>query len=166
MLSLFKHAAIFFVSLLVISCAFSPPERMAYGGADSVSTISPDMLVGNWNIRILNPIEGEDTIKNIRADYRPNGTVVMKTLTQTTTGPMGTVALEMTGSWTIEGDYVRQQLNDIKETSGNSVANFLIGMMGSAKERFSGTANVYEASVQRVVLVSDNGQAQELTRLP
>lgn len=167
MLTPIKYAVVFVGSLVLIGCATpSQPQRTAYSGTDNVDTVSSAMMVGKWNVSILNPIEGEETIKEVKVNYLADGTVTMTTLSQTSSGPMGTVALEMAGSWKIEGDNVWQQLDSIKETSGNTMAKFLVGMMGNFKHKFSGTANVYEASSNRLVLVSEEGQAQELIRIP
>ena len=159
---------IFTVSLAIIfisGCAtMSQPKRTVYTGADNVGTVTPEMLIGNWNVKLLNPIEGE-TVSGVKANYGADGTVVMNVTPQSSASPMGTIALEMVGAWSIEGDNVAVQLKSMKETSGNKMASMIVGMMGNMKEKMGGKANIYEASSDRVVLVSDEGQAQELTRI-
>ena len=159
---------IFTVSLAIIfisGCAsMSQPKRTAYTGADNVGTATPEMLIGNWNVKLLNSIEGETT-SDVKAHYKSDGTVVMNVTPQSPASPMGTIALEMVGAWSIEGDNVAVQLTSMKETSGNKMASMIVGMMGNMKEKMGGKANIYEASTNRVVLVSDEGQAQELTRI-
>ncbi len=159
---------VFTVSLAIIfisGCAsMSQPKRTAYAGTDNVGTATPEMLIGNWSVKLLNPIEGENTL-DVKTSYNSDGSVIMTALTQQSANPMGTIALELTGAWSIEGDSVAVQLKSMKETSGNKMASMIVGMMGNMKEKMGGKANIYEASADRVVLVSDDGQAQELTRI-
>ena len=70
----------------------------------------------------------------------------------------------MVGTWQVEGDLIRVQLESIKETSGNALGGMMATFMSGMKDRMNGTANVYEASANRVVLVGTDGGAVELTR--
>ncbi|NOY71887.1 MAG: hypothetical protein GXP14_05840 [Gammaproteobacteria bacterium] len=165
-----KLFVIFFISSAVVlfnGCAsMSQPERAAYTGADNIGAIKPEILIGNWNIKLLNPVEGEEMQKLI-STYKSDGTVVMKAQSSASNNPMGNIVLEMTGTWSIEGEHVVLQLDSIRETSGNAIASLMVGMLGNMKKSLSGTANIYEASVDRIVLVStEGGQAQEWTRIP
>lgn len=166
MLTALKVSLVVPIALAVVSCAVTPPARAPYTGPDNIAAISSDMIVGHWKVKILNPIEGEETVKEARANYFPDGTIVLTAESQNSAASMGNMVLEMTGSWSIEGGSVRQQLETIEETTGNTMAKFLIGLMGNVKDRYTGTANLYEADDNRLVLVSDDGQAQELTRIP
>ncbi len=163
-----KKTKVFVVSIAIIlssGCAsMSQPKHTAYTGADSVAAVTPEMLIGNWSVKALNPAERENTTES-KANFKSDGTVTINVIPNASPNPAGTIALEMVGDWSIEGDYVVQQLKSIKETSGNAVASMIVGMMGGMKEKMSGKSNVYEASANRVVLVSDDGQAQELTRI-
>ncbi len=159
---------VFALTLAIIftsGCAsMSQPKRTVYNGPDNIGSATPEMLIGHWSVKLLNPIEGE-SVADVKANYKSDGTVVMNVLPQQAGNPMGTIALEMAGVWSIEGDNVAVQLTSMKETSGNKMASMIIGMMGNMKEKMGGKANIYEASSNRVVLVSDEGQAQELTRI-
>jgi len=160
-----KVFAVSLTILLINGCAsMSQPKRTAYTGSDNVGSVTPEMLIGNWNVKLLNPTEGE-TVTGVKSHYKSDGTVVMNVTPQSPASPMGTVALEMMGTWSIEGDNVAVQLTSMKETSGNKMASMIVGMMGNMKEKMGGKANIYEASSNRVVLVSDEGHAQELTRI-
>jgi len=162
-----KIRKIFVVSLAIIfisGCAsMSQPKRATYTGADNVGTVTPEMIIGSWNVKSLNPTEGEETT-SIKSKYTPDGTVVMNVIPQAAASPMGTIELEMVGAWSIEGDNILMQLKSMKETSGNKMANMIVGMMGSMKEKMGGKANIYEASADRIVMVADDGSAQEWTR--
>lgn len=167
---MYKLFAIFFMSFTIIlfnGCAsMSQPERAAYTGADNFGTVKPDILIGNWNIRILNPAEGEEAQK-MTSTYKSDGTVVINTQSSASANPIGNIVLEMTGTWSIEGENVVLHLDSIRETSGNQIASLMVGMLGNMKKSLSGTANIYEASTDRIVLVStEGGQAQEWTRIP
>jgi hypothetical protein len=165
---MYKITKVFVISIAIIlstGCAsMSKPKRTAYTGADSVGAATPEMLIGNWSVKALNPAEGENTTES-KASFKSDGTVTINVTPNTSPNPMGTIALEMTGDWSIEGDYVVQQLKSIRETSGNKMASMIVGMMGSMKEKMGGKSNIYEASADRVVFVSDDGQAQELIRI-
>ncbi len=150
-------------SLCVLSagCSMTPPTRTPYAGADSVGQISPEMLVGSWDVRVLNPLEGEE---GNRTDVRYNsdGTVVMNSSSNNEGMPL---AMRMTGRWRIEGDMVMLTMESIEETSGSAMASFLMPILNSYKDRANGSANVYESGADRLVMVTtEGGQAQELTR--
>ena len=72
----------------------------------------------------------------------------------------------MLGTWTVQGDTIATQLESVREVSGNTLGGLMARMMSGMREKMSGSANVYEATPNRLVIVSDDGQAQELTRLP
>jgi hypothetical protein len=121
------------------------------------------MLVGSWSVRILNPLEGEEA-NQVTAKYNADGSVVVDSVS-TEVGMQ--MSLRMIGRWSVDGDRITQTLESIEETSGKPINALMRPFMGRLKSRASGTANIYEASANRVVLVSDeSGQAQELTRLP
>ncbi len=143
------------------SCSFSPPKRTAYTGADTVDTVDPSMFLGTWDVRILNPIEGEEDYSMV-ITYKEDGTMEANS----EGGQEGMrMAFRMLGRWTIEGDVINQTMESIEETSGNSMAAFLKPILNSNKKNASGSANVYDSSADRLILVSvEQGQAQELTR--
>jgi hypothetical protein len=169
-ITMHKLFIIFFISFAIIlssSCAsMSQPKRSAYAGPDNIGAIKPEMLIGNWRHRQLNPIQGEDT-QEVTSTYKANGTAVMNVKPKVAAdNPMENIAMEMTGTWSIEGENIIMRLESMRETSGNKIASFMTGILGNMKKKLSGTANIYEASANRIVLVSTDGQAQELTRIP
>jgi len=61
---------------------------------------------------------------------------------------------------------IRGTMESIRETSGNPAAKLMIPLLNAMKKTSTGTANIIEASANRVVLVAtEGGQAQELTRI-
>ena len=146
----------------ITGCASKAPVRSAYSGADSVGAVSSDMFVGNWSVRVLNPIDGEQPgVSNV--SYSADGTIVMNTNSSNQGFDM---ALRMTGSWQVEGDLVVQTLESIEETSGSNLGVLIKPLLAGMKDRATGSANVYEASANRIVLVSvEDGQAVEYTRI-
>lgn len=154
--------AICAAAIVLAGCNTTPPPRPAYDGPDRVTTVQPAMLVGSWQVRVLNPIQGEDK-NNVTVKYTADGGVVMETVGN----EMGMdMSLRMIGRWSANGDTITQTLESIEDTSGKPMNALLRPFMGRLKTRASGTANVFEATRDRVVLVSEHGQAQELTRLP
>lgn len=148
--------------ILVAGCNTTPPPRPAYNGPDRISTVQPAMLVGSWQVRVLNPVQGEVS-NNVTVKYTADGGVVMETVGK----EMGMeMSLRMIGRWSASGDTITQTLESIEDMSGKPMNALLRPFMGRLKTRASGTANIYEATRDRVVLVSEHGQAQELTRLP
>lgn len=150
------------MAVALSSCSTTPPARTPYTGADKVQAVSQDMLLGRWNVKVLNPIEGEE-VNSAIAHYREDGTVVIEATTNTGVE----LKMEMDGTWQVQGNTVVQQLTEIRETGGDPVAKLMMPLMNAFKDRMGGTADIYEATANRVVLVSaESGQAQELTRLP
>ncbi len=158
-----KLISAFALLLTAAACATKAPVRSTYSGADNVGAVTKDMLLGNWSVRVLNPIEGEDSgVTN--ASYNADGTVVMNANPSAQGMDM---KLRMTGSWAVNGDVVTQTLESIEETSGSQLGALLKPFLSGMKNNATGSANIYEASADRVVLVStDDGQALEYTRIP
>ena len=149
------------IGVLASGCSLTPPPRTPYAGADTVGEINSDMLLGSWNVRVLNPLEGEE---NNQSDMRFNsdGTMVMNSSINNEGMPF---AMRMTGRWSVAADLVTMAVESVEETSGSPMAGFLAPMLDSYKDRMVGSANVYEASANRIVLVTGEGDmAQELTR--
>ncbi len=155
-----KIFMVFFIGGTIAAC--TPPPRTSYTGSDTVNAVSKNMLIGHWKLRILNPIEGEQ-LNSADIHYLSNGNVILNS--QSSSSGMA-MTLEVSGTWSVQGDVVIQTMKSIKETSGNKMAAIMLPFMNTMKSRMSGSANVYSASAERVVLVSNTeGQAQELTRI-
>ena len=155
----------FLLTVIALSaCSFSgPPKREVYTGKDQVGQISKDMIVGNWEVTILNPIEGEQADYKPIAHYSADGTLTMDA--KFDTGGMGEMALEVSGTWQIEGDKITQVAKDVREKSGGSMAMMVKLFKGMMLRNGNANLNVYEASASRLLMVSDDGQAQELNRV-
>ncbi len=154
----------FVISTGLAACASSSePKRDPYGGADRVGNINKDMIVGQWSAHILNPIKGEETAGNPVVRYFEDGSVIVESMFDA--GGMGMMEMEVSGNWTIKGDLIMQEATDVKEKSGSALGSFVKLFKGIMLKNANATLNVYEADSDRLVIVSDSGQAQELTRL-
>lgn len=147
----------------IAGCASKPPVRTAYSGTDNVGEVSADMLIGNWSVRVLNPHDGEQgTVTD--ANYSADGTLVMNASTAAQGLDMN---LRMTGRWQLQGEMISQTLESIEDTSGSAIGALIKPFLAGMKNRATGTANVFEAQPNRLVLVSnEDGQALEYTRIP
>lgn len=153
-------SALFF--MLLCSCSTGQPVRTPFITPDLVQAVSQDMIVGRWAVRILNPLEGEPASGGV-VEYKSDGTVFAQSASNSAGVDM---QFEMNGTWATEGEMVRATMESIRETTGNPVAQLMLSLLDSLKETHSGTANILEASQNRLVLVAnDGGQAQELTRI-
>ncbi|MGH1357328.1 MAG: hypothetical protein ACRBC3_01055 [Burkholderiaceae bacterium] len=152
------------LAIVIAGCASSGSSQSIppYTGKDQVGAVSKDMIIGNWSGRVLNPVQGQPT-NNFTATFSQDG----KTVYNVDNGQSGmNLKFQMIGTWTVEGDLITTQLDSINEVSGNALGGLMAKMMSSMRDRMSGSANVYEASANRLVLVGKEGQAQEFTRLP
>lgn len=142
-------------------CAITPPERSPYGGVDNVAELSADSFTGTWNINVLNPIEGEENAQasiTLNADGTSSGT------SRVNAGGQNMV-IEMTGTWSVDGEYLVTTLESTEETSGNALAQLAQGLVSSMIKNRTSRGDVFELSSNRVVIVdSDTRQAQEWTR--
>jgi hypothetical protein len=147
-------------AVVLAGCSTTPPPRPDYNGADSVAGISEQMLVGQWQGRVLNPIKGEST-EPFQVAYNENGSVVLNS--KDTQSGLG-LEFEVLGTWSIDGETVTVNMESITETSGNQLGALITRFGSAMKDKAPGTRNIYEASADRLVIVSDDGQAQELVR--
>lgn len=139
------------------------PKRPSYEGEDKVATVDKSLIIGKWQTRILNPIEGEESANGAVVHYNDDGSVILDS--QFDTGGMGMMEMEVTGTWAIEGDLIKQVATDVREKSGNALGTFVKIFKGRMLKSANATLDVYEATADRLVIVSDHGQAQELTRI-
>ncbi len=147
-----KIITVFFIGSVIAACV-TPPPRIPYAGADTVGAVNKNMLLGHWKLQILNPIEGEK-MNSADIRYLNNGTVILNSKSSSSGMAM---ALEISGTWSIQGDLVTQKMDSIRETGNNEMAAMMIPFMNSMKDRMSGSANIYSASANSVVLVSNAG---------
>ena len=149
------------------ACSFSSPPRPEYTGGDYVGAVEPEMLIGTWDYKVLNPVEGEPQA-DVVMTFNPDGTVTSVSDMPAQEGvPMSAMTLEVSGTWRIDGEYVITTTEDVKETSGNKLAGMMASMGKGYAAGLEGRIDVYEANSSRLVLVSENdGEriAGELTR--
>ena len=142
-------------------CATSPPKRTPYGGVDNVDTVDAAGLIGTWNMRVLNPVEGEESAMasiTLNPDGTTSGTSRVNAAGQEMT-------IEMTGTWSVDGEYLVTTLQSTEETSGNALAQLAQGLMSAMAKNRTSRGDVFELSANRIVIVDiDTRQAQEWTR--
>ena len=137
-----------------------PPAPVTYAGADNVGAIDAAMITGNWTARILNPAYGSEP-SPYEISYAPDGSMTY-TMDDTQSGLK--MKLRGEGTWQVRGEEVVAQIESVKDISGSAISGLIARMMTSMKDRMTGSANVYEASADRVVMVGQDGVAVELTR--
>ncbi len=147
-------------AVVLAGCSTTPPPRPDYSGADSVAGVSEQMLVGQWQGRVLNPIKGEST-EPFQVAYNEDGSVVLNS--KDTQSGLG-LEFEGIGTWSIDGETVIVNLESITETTGSQIGALITRFASVMKDKATGTMNIYEASADRLVIVADDGQAQELVR--
>lgn len=147
-------------AVVLAGCGTTPPPRPDYNGADSVAGVSEQMFVGQWQGRVLNPIEGEST-EPFQVAYNEDSSVVMNF--KDTQSGLG-LEIEGIGTWSIDGETVIVQMESFTETSGSKLGILVSKFASLMKDKATGTMNIYEASADRLVIVSDDGHAQELVR--
>lgn len=158
-----KVGAVLLVTIALSACmSMGEPKRDAYTGKDQVGQITKDMIIGDWEITILNPIEGEQREVKANTHYMADGSLTVDAAFES---GMGVVELEVIGNWTIEGDKIKQVATDVREKSESSIG-ILIKVFKKLMLKNNNTElNVYEASANRLLIVADDGQAQEYHRL-
>ncbi|MBX2826297.1 MAG: hypothetical protein KTR33_16295 [Gammaproteobacteria bacterium] len=149
-----------FLAVTLASCAGTPPKRTPYSGPDNVGTVTATALVGNWNGRILNPLEGEQ-VESATYSFNEDGTWVGNAVSSSS-GLV--VEMESTGTWAPEGEYYSILIEDMKVLSDDPATKLLSRFLTASMKKQSGRSNPYEVSDNRIVLVSQHEQALELTR--
>ena len=158
-----RRSALVFGAIALSACTtLMPPERPVYTGADSVAEVDAAMLVGDWILRVLNPVEGSLRGETL-VSYKDDGTMVVNT-SPIESNAAGAMAFEVSGVWHVAGDFVVQEPQNLRETTGNPLGRVMTMVAAPLQKSFTGKANIYEATVNRVVLVGELGEAQELIR--
>lgn len=150
--------------IAVSGCAsLTPPERPAYSGADTVSSVEASQLVGSWRVNELNPIPNSEP-QQTTIEYLSDGTVRGTVVPQgESAAAMGETTFELTGNWQVEGDTVVHENMEMTANSDNPVVTMMARMINS-RQGISGQANIYELTADRMVMVGEEGSAMEYLR--
>lgn len=155
------------IALFLVSCATTPAKpRERYSGVDSVDTLSPKMLLGNWRVNIANPTEDENeswanTEMQSVTTFRDDGTL----LSIIKSGPMG-LELHTSGTWSLADSLLTTSAISTENKSDNLLGTLAAGFLTSFKDNMTGTANIYEATDDKLLLVNEEqGVAIEYTRI-
>lgn len=162
--TLFIKTGLVAATLTLSACvSLTPPSRPAYTGADVVSNAEASQLVGNWRVTELNPYpdaEPQNTVIEYRADGTVRGEV---TPGGESAAALGDTRFELLGTWTLDGDTVVHKDMKMNTIGGNRMASMMASMINS-QQNISGSANIYELSANRIVMVGDDGNATEYVR--
>ncbi|MEE9320767.1 MAG: hypothetical protein V3U76_10010 [Granulosicoccus sp.] len=152
-------------SILASSCASTkPPVRPDYTGNDQVSAVSAGQLFGKWLVTSLNPYPGEGDQQTV-IEYHSNGTVSGQiTLQSEAAAALGSTSLTMSGDWSVDGDIVSHANISMEESSGSAMGALLSKMINSSSRNVAGSANIYELSDNRIVMVGSDGAAMQYIR--
>lgn len=144
----------------------SEPERPDYLGADEVTTVSPDMLTGLWDVTILNPIEDEANELD-QVSFGEDGSYQGQfTVDEEEDGMPEDMTFRVTGRWSVSGESVvlsdgEVEAVDDEDGFGQMVTGFINRYMRDTDAEL----NVYEASEDHLVLVDEDGQARRYDRV-
>lgn len=154
-------------AIFLIGCATTPAKpRERYAGVDAIDTLPPQMVTGKWQVRILNQTEDErESWQNTEMQsvtiFNEDGTM----LNITKSGPMG-LELHTSGKWSLSESLLTSAATSTENKSTNPLGAIAAGFLNSFKDNMSGTANVYEASESRLLVVNEEqGVALEYLRL-
>ncbi len=150
--------------LAISGCAsMSPPVRPDYTGADSVSSADASQLLGSWRINPLNPYPDAEP-QETTVEYMADGTVLGETVPGGESAALlGDTRFQFRGTWSLDGDTVVHKDVQMSTTGGNAMASMMARMI-SSRQNISGSANIYELSANRIVMVGDDGNATEYVR--
>ena len=162
--STFIKTGLLAATLAISGCAsMSPPVLPEYTGADSVSTAESSQLVGSWSVSQLNPYPDAEP-QETTITYMADGTVLGETIPQgESAAVLGNTRFQFRGTWSLEGDSVVHKDIKMTSTGGNAMAAMMTKMIGSRQD-ISGSANIYEMSADRIVMVGEDGSASEYVR--
>ncbi|MFK8081385.1 MAG: hypothetical protein AB8B97_13945 [Granulosicoccus sp.] len=154
------------VGMITLTACGTTPKREPYAGIDQVGEINADNLVGNWKIRILNPISGEDR-STVTTNYNSDGTWTSVAIPPPEqSADLGRMEFAGTGSWQVNGDSMFAKTISIEETTGNKFGGIMKSVMSLFMSKMTGTVNAYEMSENRIIFVNEeNGQATLLERI-
>lgn len=160
----FAIPTVVFCALLLTGCSsLKAPQRPDYTGADNVTTAMATQLIGTWIVSDLNPYPGNES-QTTTIEYRDDGTV-RGTMIPGDKGmeAFGKMEFELTGNWILNGDIVSHENVTMSSTSDNAMADLVSNIINS-RPAITSTANIYELSDSRMILVGSDGNAMEYLR--
>lgn len=160
----FIRTGLLATALVVSGCAsLTPPVRPDYNGADAVSNAEASQLIGIWQVTELNPYPGSDP-QDTTIEYKADGTVRGEVIPGgETAAVLGDTRFEFLGTWTLTGDTVTHKDMQMNTTGGNAMASMMSKMINS-RQNIAGSANIFELSGNRIVMVGDDGNAMQYVR--
>ncbi len=152
--------------LIVIATVFlagcgTPPKRPAFTAADNVQGFEAADIVGNWQVTILNALEGEQA-SSVIYTYESSGAWIVE-VKQNASGM--DMQVDGVGRWTVEGESLVVVVDDVQVNSSNSLVKLMSGMMKGVVEKSSGNINPYEISDNQMIWLTEHGQALQLDRI-
>jgi len=140
--------------------ALQATERPEFQGTDTVGAVDSNMMIGTWQVEIINSIALEEEL-DMQISFNEDKTI-SAILKADVGAPIGKFAYDMKGTWSADGQYVTITPTSMQETTGNTLA-------GSGEEFFDeegDVSNVYEISADRIVMYDENeGIGQAYTRI-
>lgn len=149
---------------LATGCATTSTKRATFEGADQVGAIDFDLLVGTWEMKVINPRESDpptDGKLTINADGSTSGYA----RADLTAKDLDVVVYDIAGNWSVNGDTINQKLNSVKQSAGTPFAAFGVGLSMGLMQGQTTVTNVYEASENHFIIVNDKGVARRYTRV-
>lgn len=145
-------------------CASMIPKPPDYTGTDSVEAVSMTDLVGEWRMVALNPIDDEE-VPERRIDYAADGSFTAQIQpTAEMAEAMGGEPIVMSGSWRVDGGDLVHDTTEL-DVAGDDFASRMVRSIMQSRPPITARANVYDLERDRIVIVSEDGYANELQRL-
>ncbi len=150
--------------MLLTSCtSLTPPARPDYTGADSIDTADALQIIGAWTVKSLNPYPNEEP-QGTTIEYRQDGTVLGTIEPQgESAAVLGNMRFELTGKWSLDGDQIRHSNVEMNSTSNNAMGS-MVSKLINGQKGIAGEGNIYELSVNRMVIMGSDGTAMEYVR--
>ena len=161
----FTRIALLTGCAMLASCAsLKPPERPAYSGPDTTTTVEATELVGVWTVKELNPYP-DSPPQSTTIEYKADGTVTGLVEPQGEQADvLGNMQFEMNGKWVLAGDLVTHSDMNVEAVGDSNVAKIITNLFKDNADNLSGQANIYEFTADRMVTVGTDGAAMEYIR--
>jgi len=138
----------------------TPPKRPAFEAQDQVQQFDASDIVGEWDVTILNALEGEQ-VSSVVYTYEADGRW-LSTVKQNASGL--DLLAEGVGRWEAREEELFITMDDVQIISDNPLVKMMSGMMKGFIEKSAGSVNPYEITDNRMVWLTEHGQALQLDR--